>query len=355
MIKNRINNLRRLMKEYHIDFYIIPSTDYHNSEYVTSFFCAREFLSGFTGSNGTLLVSENSACLWTDGRYFIQAQKELESSDIALFKMQEPMVPTLLEYLAENIKAGQVIGFDGRVINASFFNDMKESVKKEGIMYNGAYDLVNEIWTDRPKLPCNQIFVLPDEIAGEPFFEKIARLRVKMSKRGAQACLISKLDDIMWLYNIRGNDIPFNPVALSYTFITMNQAYLLIQKQALTKQASEYFEMQGITVLPYESILQFLKDLKIDGKVLLDTKNSSYALYSQLDAKATILDQRNITEELKAVKNKIEIEQLRKIYLKDSVAVTKYIYWLTQVADLSVLNEFQAGKKMDLLRREIEE
>ena len=355
MIKSRINNLRKLMKEYHIDFYLIPSTDYHNSEYVTKFFCAREYFSGFSGSNGTLLVSEKNACLWTDGRYFIQAKKELEGSDILLFKMQEPRVPTLLEYIADNVKEGQVIGFDGKVISASFYKEMNATIKTEGIMYTGGHDLVDEIWKERPKLPCNKISILPNQIAGESFSLKVSKLREKMKKIGVGAFLISKLDDIMWLYNIRGNDVPFNTVALSYTFITEEKAYLFIQKQALSPEDYQYFEAENITVLPYDSIFLFLKELKCNKKVLLDTNNCSYSLFSELAGKVTIIDQRNLTEELKAVKNNIEIEQLKNIYLKDSIAVTKFIYWLTQEAQLSSLNEWDVGQKIDSFRKEINE
>ena len=231
------------MKEKGIDVYVIPSSDYHQSEYVGEYFKTREFISGFTGSAGTVVVTENEAGLWTDGRYFIQAEKQLEGSSITLFKMGEENVPTFIEYISKNLKSGQCLGFDGKVLSVKNVFDIKNGFGKKEIKLEDRYDLVNEIWNDRPALPKSNVFILDEKYCGESFESKIKRIREKMSKLDANRHILTSLDDIAWLYNIRGRDIKNNPVSLAYTMISAEEVVLYIDKNKINLRTKELMKM----------------------------------------------------------------------------------------------------------------
>ena len=205
--KQRIEQLRVRMKQEGIDYYIVPTADFHHSEYVNDYFKVREFLSGFTGSNGTLVISADEAGLWTDGRYFVQAERELEGSDIVLYRMGEENVPKIEEYLGKNVKEGQTIGFDGRVVSASFGKEIAKAVKDKNVKLVYDTDMVDALWQERPKLPAGKLWIVPEALCGETVSQKLAKVREKMAEEKAEHLLISKLDDIMWVYNIGGNDI----------------------------------------------------------------------------------------------------------------------------------------------------
>ena len=212
--KDRIEALRTAMKEAGMDAYMIPTADFHNSEYAAEHFHARAYFSGFSGSAGTLLVTESEACLWTDGRYFIQAAGELEGSGIRLMRMGEPGVPTIREYLGQNMKEGSVLGFDGRCVPYKEGKALEKLMKRQKASMKIDRDLTDEIWTERPALPCHPVEILEDDYTGEDIEEKLRRLREEVSEEGALVYIDSKLDAIMWLLNIRGEDVTCNPVAL---------------------------------------------------------------------------------------------------------------------------------------------
>lgn len=353
-VAERIERLRKEMKNHDIDYYIIPTADYHGSEYVSDYFKVREYFSGFTGSNGTLVIALNSAGLWTDGRYFVQAKKELDGSGITLFCMQEEGVPTIKEYLAQNMKAGETLGFDGRVIDASYGRELESELQYIGTEFLYEVDIAGSIWTDRPKMPCESVSIPDDKLFGESAADKLNKVRKAMQDKKCEAHLISKLDDIMWLINIRGADVECNPVALSYCYITMTDCYLFIQKQSANDNLKKYASKNGITLKDYNEIENFLKT-SAQGKILLDDKNVNYRLYRILQKNAEIVSDVNPAERMKAVKNPVELKHMEEIYLKDSVALTKFIYWLKSNVGKITITEYSAAMHLDDLRREIDE
>ncbi len=353
--KNRIEQLQKLLKENGVDFYIVPTSDFHSSEYVNGYFKMREFLSGFTGSAGTLIVSATKAGLWTDGRYFVQAANELNGSGIVLYKMAEENVPTVTEYLEKNVKDGQTIGFDGRVVEASLGNKLEEIFHDKNVNIKYEKDIADILWKDRPALPSSKLWVVSDENCGMTVSEKLSKVRESMHKEGASHLLISKLDDIMWLYNIRANDVTCNPVALSYTFISMNESIIFVQKNALTDETLAHFKANNVTVMDYEEVVGYLKACTLNGKVWCDKNNISYMLYKLMANRTELVTKNNPTEILKAVKTDRELENLREAYLKDSVVLTKFLFWMKENASKIDMDELGVANKLDSMRAEIPE
>lgn len=354
-IQNRLKALRALMQEKKIDYYMIPTADFHNSEYVNDYFKVREYFCGFSGSNGTLLVWQEGAGLWTDGRYFIQAGKELEGTTVELFRMLEEGVPTIEEFLKRNMKDGQTLGFDGRVISLMEGRRYEKALAAKSIHFAFEQDLAAELWLERPNFPAGRVWVLEESIAGRSVEEKLADTRRKLKEEGAEGLLLTKLDDVMWLYNIRGCDVECNPVAMSYALITKEEAVLFIQGKALEQESLQYLTAHNIRVEEYDSLVSYLKGLQAGRKLLLDKRYCSYMLYKLLSEKHTIVEKKNPTEALKAVKNPTELANMEKIYLKDSVAVTKFIYWLKTNIGRQEITEVSAADYLEKLRRQIPE
>lgn len=353
MIKDRIRALQDKMKEERIDYYLIPTADYHNSEYVNDYFKVREYFSGFTGSNGTLVISRDAAGLWTDGRYFIQAEKELNGSGITLYRMQEEGVPTIKEYLVQHMKDNETLGFDGRVVTAFYGMELEKTLSDKKVSFRYEKDLAGSLWTERPALPCASAVILPEEICGETVTEKLAQIREKMKEKHADAHLLAKLDDLMWILNIRGSDIECNPVALSYGYVTMTDCCFFIQKGAVSEDLRQYADKWNITLKDYNEIEEFLQKVP-ETKVLLDDKNMNYTLYRILQKKAKIVSDMNPSEKLKAVKNPTELQCMEEAYIKDSAALCKFIYWLKTNIGKIPINEYSAAMHMDKLRKEID-
>lgn len=353
-IMDRLAALRSAMKQVEIDFYMMPTADFHNSEYVNEYFKVREYFCGFTGSNGTLVVWQEGAGLWTDGRYFIQAERELAGTGVTLFKMGEEGVPTILEFLKENMVSGQQLGFDGRVVNAASGAKYEKDLEEKGVKISYEQDLAEKVWKDRPALPCGKTFVISDEVAGRSVAEKLADVRKKMKEEKTDSLLLTKLDDLMWLFNIRGCDVECNPVALSYGFITDTGAYLFLQKEALCGEVSAHLSAQKVIVKEYGEMVSFLeKELPSGGSVLTDMRHCNYTLYKKVAEKCTAKDKKNPTELLKAVKNPVELKNMEKVYLQDSVALTKFIYWLKKNVGKMEITEVSAAEYLDNLRRGI--
>lgn len=355
VILERLQALREAMGREGIDYYMIPTADFHNSEYVNDYFKVREYFSNFTGSNGTLVVWKDGAGLWTDGRYFIQAERELEGTAIELFRMQEEGVPTIREFLGKNMKEGQTLGFDGRVVPAASGKEYEKEFGGRQISIVYDKDLAENIWTERPPFPQGRVFVLGEELAGKSFEEKRRETMERVEKEGADSFLLTKLDDLMWLFNIRGCDVECNPVAMSYGYFTKNETVLFIRKKALDQAAETYLAEKGIRTEEYESVIGYLDELPEGGKVLLDSGQCSYCLYKTLEKKQKLVEKRNPTELLKALKNPVELANMEKIFLKDSVAVTKFIYWLKKNIGKTEITEISAADHLEELRREIPE
>ncbi|MCM1112427.1 MAG: aminopeptidase P family protein [Muribaculum sp.] len=358
IIRQRLTLLRAKMQECRMDYYMIPTADFHSSEYVSGYFKVREYFCHFSGSNGTLLVWQEGAGLWTDGRYFIQAERELAGTDVELFRMQEEGVPSIEEFLAARMQDGQTLGFDGRVVSARDGRRYEEKFAAAGkrIRIECTMDLAETLWTDRPEFPAGKVTVLSEELAGQSVEQKLADVRRKLVEAGAESLLLTKLDDLMWLFNIRGCDVECNPVAMSYGLITQAKAVLFLQRKALDREVCSYLEACQIELQDYGEIVPYLEGLSGGQKILADPRYCSYALYRALAEKQTVVEASNPTEALKAVKNPTELAHMREIYLKDSVALTKFIYWLkTTVGSGAAITEVDAADKLEEFRREIPE
>lgn len=358
VVQSRLTALRREMEKEGMDYYMIPTSDFHSSEYVNDYFKTREYFSGFTGSNGTLVVGKEMAGLWTDGRYFIQAQKELEGTGITLFRMQEEGVPDIPEFLCEKMEEGQTLGFDGRTVSCMEGRKLEKKLeKKYKVKMKYDVDLAGRIWTERPELPSHPITVLAEEISGKSTADKLKEVREKMEEEGAGYLLLSKLDDLMWLLNIRGNDVECNPVALSYGFIAPQEMYFFIQQSEVTEEFKEYASANRVIIKPYEEIADFLDQFDYasgEGKVLLDEGNINYALYKILTERTKHVAGNNPTEKLKAMKNETELARMEEVYRKDSAALIKFIYWLKHNIGKQEITEVSAAEYLDNLRRSID-
>lgn len=354
-IIERLQALRVVMKENGIDYYMIPTADFHNSEYVDKYFKVREYFSNFSGSNGTLLVWQEGAGLWTDGRYFIQAENELKGTGVKLFRMLDEGVPTIEEFLEKEMQEGQTLGFDGRVIATMDGKAYEKQLKNKNISFAYGKDLAEEIWTDRPAFPAGKVTVLAEAIAGKSVEEKLQETREKLATEGAESMLLTKLDDLMWLFNIRGCDVECNPVAMCYGYISQDKAVCFIQTKVLDEQTRAYFAAHNIEVEEYAEIVDYLKALPEGQKILVDDHYCSYTLYKVLGEKQNLVEKTNPTELLKAIKNPVELANMEKIYLKDSVAVTKFIYWLKTNIGKMEITEISAADYLEKLRRDIPE
>lgn len=354
VIRTRMELLRGVMAERGIDYYMIPTSDFHQSEYVDDYFKTREFFSGFTGSNGTLVVGAENAGLWTDGRYFIQAENELRGTGITLFRMLEEGVPDIPGFLLEHMKEGQTLGFDGSCVSCAEGLKLEKKLTAKKISLSYREDLASVVWKDRPRLPSEKVMVLPDNISGRSTALKLEAVRKKIKESGAEYLLLSKLDDLMWLLNIRGGDIQCNPVALSYGFITQEEVCLFLQQEAVTEELISYAQNHNIKISKYGEISAFLKSYNYKGKVLLDESNTNYTLLKILTGQTEIILGNNPTELLKAVKNPVELEKMEEVYRKDSAALIKFIYWLKKTIGKEEITEISAAEYLDNLRRKTE-
>lgn len=350
-VKERISQLRRLMEERGMDAYLVPTSDYHETEYVGAHFACREYITGFTGSAGTALITRDWAGLWTDGRYFVQAAAQLVGSGVELMKAGQPGVPALIEYLAEHLPDGGVLGFDGRVINAQMAAEMEEALFEKKISFACTEDLIGEIWAGRPALSAEPIWILEEKYTGKSTAEKIADVRREMEKQHATVHILTTLDDIVWLLNIRGNDIPCNPVVMSYLAMTREKVILYINPIAAGEKEKGYLDSLGVTIRPYEEIYSYVRDLRGE-KVLLEKSRVNYAIVRSVGGSNRIIDQMNPTVLAKAKKNPVEIENLKQAHVKDGVAMTKFIYWLKHNIGKIPMTETSVSDYLETLRQD---
>ena len=352
MINNRIEKLRSLMKEKDIFAYIIPSADYHQSEYVGEFFKGREFISGFTGSAGTVVITQEKAILWTDGRYFLQAEEELSTSCVELYKMGQENVPTTFEYIENEVPSGSKVGFDGRTISAAMGAILELNLAKKNITISYEDDLLNEIWEDRPALSDAKAFLLDIKYRGEDFTSKIARVREWMRENNTTNHILTSLDDIAWLFNIRGGDIKYNPVVLSYAVITLDKAILFVDENKLNDEIKTSFGEEVVEIKNYFEIYEFVKTINKEEIVLIDSNKISYSILKNIPAGVKVVNGMNPSTKFKAQKNSVEIENTKKAHIRDGVAVTKFMYWLKNNIGKIEITELSAADKITELRRE---
>ena len=352
-ISERIEQLRVLMKEKNIDAYVVPTADFHQSEYVGEHFKARKFITGFSGSAGTAVITANEARLWTDGRYFIQAAKQIEGTGVELMKMGEPGFPTLTEYLADTLPENGILGFDGRVVATGEGEEYEAIVnaKNGSIVYE--YDLIDQVWTDRPALSEKPVFELGVEYTGETVASKLSRIREEMKKAGATVHILTTLDDICWTLNMRGDDIDFFPLVLSYAVIEMDKAVLYINEAKLSDEIKEHFAADGIEIRPYNDIYEDVKSICEKEVLLIDPAKLNYSLFNNLPDGCKKVSAPNPEIIFKAMKNEVEVENMKKANLKDSVAHVKFMKWVKENVNKEVITEMSASDKLDEFRKEM--
>lgn len=340
MYNQQMKKLINILHKKKIYGVIVFSSDYHSSEYIVDYFKERAFLSGFTGSAGTLLVTQRGSYLWTDGRYFIQAEEQLKDSSIQLMKMNEKGVPTIIEFLKKDMLNHEVLAFDGRIATYEFVRILRQEMPN--IILKTDENLVDLVWHNRPELPKNPVYELPLELTGMSFEEKLQQVRQNMGQIDYH--LIASLDDIAYLFNLRGNDIPCNPVFLSYALIEKDSVLLFIDEQKLSIETRKSLEDKGVTILPYQKIYNILK--MISGSILLNPNKINYALYGCLGKKVMIYKDENPTTLMKAIKNKVEIENTKRIHIQDGVAFTKFMYQIKTRIATETFTELSASEML---------
>ena len=340
-----IKEFQKLLKEKKIDYYIVPTDDDHQSETVGEHFQSRAYLSGFTGSAGTLLVKQDSAYLWTDGRYFIQAAKQLEDG-ITLMKMAQKDVPTLLDFLSNDVKDGQVIGFDGQTMTCQFILDLEEKLDVDYHLEN--IDLMKEFWVDRPAMSNNKAYIYDQKYHGLSAHEKIEIIQEYMKENDCQSHIVSSLDDIAWIFNIRGSDIPHSPTVMAFALITLEQSYLYLQSGTYDLDMVKAYQQENILIKSYYQIYDDVASLK--GRVLLNTNNINYQLFSQIEC--DIVDGMNPSQAFKAIKNEVEIKNTKNAHIKDGVAMTKFMYWLKTNYGKVPMDEISIADKVASFRQQ---
>ena len=353
MIKERLARLRREMEKRNIAVYLVPTADYHESEYVGEHFKARKYITGFTGSAGTAVVTMTEAGLWTDARYFLQAAAQLEGSGVTLYRMGEEGVPTLFEYLRSALKEGEILGFDGRVVNDNLGRRLREiAEEKHGSLAVGE-DLVGLIWEDRPPLPPARTFVLEEKYAGRGAAQKLADVRAVMAEKGADVHLLTSLYDIAWLLNVRGNDIDYVPVVLSYLALTKTECLWFVREEALTPALREHLAALGVETRPYDDFYPWAAALE-NVSVLLDRKVCNYRLCSSLRESVKIVEAPNPSALMKSIKNDVEADNTRAAHVKDAAAVCKFICWVQKNVGKLPMSELSAAEYLADRRAEQE-
>ncbi len=350
----KLSLLREKMAEAGVQAYLIPSSDPHISEYLPDHWRARAWLSGFDGSAGTLVVTETESGLWTDGRYFIQAADQLRDTTIELFKSGEPGVPTVHQFLNDKLQEGMCLGFDGRTVSAREAEELQELLQEKHITFSVNDDLIGEIWEDRPVLSCEPVMELDIRWTGKSRADKIAEIREQMKAKEADTFILTSLDDIAWLLNIRGNDIHCCPVVLSYLVMMENELRLYANAAAFSEEIRSNLEADGVKIYPYDDVYSYVQSISSDKKVLLSRANVNSRLVSNIPSEVTILDEPNLTLLPKAVKNETEMENERIAHIKDGVAVTKFIHWLKKNVTRTNITELSTAEKLYQFRSEQE-
>ena len=353
-VTERISKLRELMEEKKIDMYIVPSADNHQSEYVGEHFKARAFITGFTGSAGTAVITQTEAGLWTDGRYFLQAEQQLSGSGVELYRMGEPGVPTVNQFVADKLPEGGTLGFDGRLVAVDEGKAYAESAAVHGGSVNYSYDLIDEVWEDRPALSTEKAFALGEELAGESTESKLARIREVMKAEGADVHVVTSLDDVCWILNVRGNDVAYSPLLLSYMIISMDQVDLYVDETKLNAEIRAEFDANHIVLHPYNAVYEDLKKYGKDNTLLIDPDRMNYALYYNISDEVSKVEKRNPSVLMKAMKNEVELQNIRNAHIKDGVAMTKFMKWVKENVGKMEITEMSASDKLEAFRAEQE-
>lgn len=353
-IQEKITELRRIMRRENITAYIISGTDPHNSEYLPAPWQQRKWISGFTGSFGTVVVTTDDAGLWTDTRYFIQAEQELAGSGITLHKLRIPGAVDYPQWLAEVLEPGSKVGIDGFCMSVSDVRNLKNTLAPKNITIQEQIDLLGEMWLDRPALPVGKLLRLDLKYVGESASERIARVRQFITAQGGGAMLFSCLDEIAWMYNIRCNDISYNPLAIAYAIVELEKSHLFIKLDKITPEVQKQLEADGIELHDYHHLFLFLDEQDKEKKFLVDTNTCNYAAYNRLVKRFDTKEAESPIPLMKSVKNETELAGFRLACKKDGVALTKFFYWLEKTLAERTITEIEAAEQLTKFRAENE-
>ena len=353
-MRKELISLRQAMKKAGVDAYVIPTDDFHGSEYVGDYFCCRHYVSGFTGSAGTLVVTEDWAGLWTDGRYFLQGAQQLAGSGIDLMKMMEPGVPTWQDWLKDHLKTGMVLGFDGRSMTCGTGRSLEKAMEAVGVTVSCDLDLVGEIWTDRPPMSEAPVWELAEKYAGRSRKDKLADLKKVVAEAGADTYILTSLDDLAWLLNIRGGDVECCPVVLGDLLLDKAGLHLYVDEKKFSPELKAALEKDGVDFRPYLDLYADVKKIPADAKVLVDPAKVNYAILKGIPATATVIEGENPTVHPKGVKTEAECENEKLAHIKDGVALTRFMKWVKEHVGKEEITEISAAEKLESFRAQME-
>ena len=352
-IPERIAALREAMKQHKIDAYIIPTSDPHMSEYPADCWKYREWISGFTGSAGTVIITADKAGLWTDSRYFLQASTQLEGTGIELFKMMLPETPTIPEFLTHELKEGQTVGLTGEIYSLADARSLEKALAEKEIKLNTNASLIDPIWKERPAIPEAPMFEMPIELSGKSTEDKLLDINKMLHKAGADCTILSALDEVAWTFNIRGTDVAYNPVVISYAFVSEKESVLFMNPKKIPAEIAEHLKKEGVTLADYGMLATFLSRLPERTRVFIDSKRTNVAIYNALPKSSILIEGTSPANHLKSIKNETEIKGFRNAVLKDGIAMTKFYFWLEKMLKAGEkVTELSAAAKLTALRSE---
>ena len=352
-IPERIAALREAMKQHKIDAYIIPTSDPHMSEYPADCWKYREWISGFTGSAGTVIITADKAGLWTDSRYFLQASTQLEGTGIELFKMMLPETPTIPEFLTHELKEGQTVGLNGEIYSLADARSLEKALAEKEIKLNTNASLIDPIWKERPAIPEAPMFEMPIELSGKSTEDKLLDIIKMLHKAGADCTILSALDEVAWTFNIRGTDVAYNPVVISYAFVSEKESVLFVNPKKIPAEIAEHLKKEGVTLADYGMLATFLSRLPERTRVFIDSKRTNVAIYNALPKSSILIEGTSPANHLKSIKNETEIKGFRNAVLKDGIAMTKFYFWLEKMLKAGEkVTELSAAAKLTALRSE---
>ncbi len=349
IINERIVALRAHIAKENIQAFIIPSTDPHLSEYVAPHWQSREWISGFTGSAGTVVVTAKEAGLWTDSRYFLQADRQIEGTGIALYKEMLPETPSIPAFLSSLLQKGDTVGIDGKMFSADEVQHLQRELRQSGIYVKSIADPMQLLWSDRPAMPLAPAFVYDTKYAGKSFTEKLSAVRKKMKAAGAESLLLSALDEIAWLLNIRGSDVHCNPVVVSYLLIERYEIHCFIQPQKVTAELASYFKANGISIHGYKEIEDYLSNTHAES-ILVNPVKTNYAIYSAICPTCRIINGTSPIALLKAVRNEQEIIGIHAAMQRDGIALVRFLKWLEEAVPAGRETEISVDRKLHEFR-----
>ncbi|MDD2550055.1 MAG: aminopeptidase P family protein [Bacteroidales bacterium] len=345
-IANKLKSIRESLKAKNILAYIIPSSDPHLSEYLPDCWKFRAWASGFTGSAGTFVVGKNKAALWTDSRYFLQAEKELEGSTIELCRMGLPSAPSIEEWLAETLNTNDTVGFNGKLFAHSAAKSLTANLSEKGLKVASDIDIIPDVWENRPSAPNGKAFEHELRYAGLSVLEKIEEIRENLSKQNADACIISALDDVAWTFNIRGNDVDYNPVVLSFGYISKDEAILFIDLDKMDDSLTTNLEEQGVEILNYNDSDKFVSELPGNLTVSIDETKLNHTLANLIPKEVKTIDKLSIPTKLKAIKNAVELENIKQSLILDGIAMCNFLHWLETSVKKEEITELTIAEKL---------